>query len=119
MHMVLWRWGAGYGRKPKVAGRARERWRRTRGAVAKGHPAWPESEERQKWMTSQRLIDSHAAEMLDAAIAGDVFVPGDSGYEQARQAWNLTTDERPAAVVAARSASHLVKAVLVSRTQGM
>ena len=70
-------------------------------------------------MTSQKLIDSHAAEMLDAAIAGDVFVPGDSGYEQARQAWNLTTDERPAAVVAARSASDVVKAVLFAGTQGM
>ena len=79
----------------------------------------PGSEERQKWMTTPKAIDRHATEILEAAIAGEVFLPGDSGYDEARQAWNLTTDERPAAVVAARSASDVVQAVRFARGQGM
>jgi hypothetical protein len=43
-------------------------------------------------------------EALRAAIAGQVFVPGQAGYDQARQAWNLAVDERPSVVVAAGSA---------------
>jgi hypothetical protein len=38
---------------------------------------------------------------LQAVIAGRVFVPGEAGYDQARQAWNLAVDERPAVIVAA------------------
>ena len=37
--------------------------------------------------------DLHA---LQAAIAGQIFVPGQASYDQARQAWNLALDERPA-----------------------
>jgi hypothetical protein len=44
-------------------------------------------------------------EALRAAIAGQVFVPGQDGYDQARQAWNLAVDERPGVVVVAGSAA--------------
>ena len=30
--------------------------------------------------------------------AGEVFLPGDPGYDTARQAWNVAVDQRPAAV---------------------
>jgi hypothetical protein len=29
-------------------------------------------------------------------VAGDVFVPGDGGYDEARRAWDLVVDQRPA-----------------------
>jgi hypothetical protein len=37
-------------------------------------------------------------EALRAATAGQVFVPGQAGYDQARRAWNLAVDTRPAVI---------------------
>jgi FAD/FMN-containing dehydrogenase len=56
---------------------------------------------------------------LRAAVAGDVFAPDDDGYDQARRAWNLATDERPAVVVVAGSAADVVQAVRFARSRGM
>jgi len=61
----------------------------------------------------------HDLEALRAAIAGQVSVPGQSGYDQARQAWNLAVDEHPSVVVVAESASDVVKAVQYARGHGM
>ena len=36
---------------------------------------------------------------LRSALQGDVVAPEDEGWDEARQAWNLTVDQRPAAVV--------------------
>jgi hypothetical protein len=60
-----------------------------------------------------------AAEALRSAIAGDVFVPGDAGYDQARQAFDLAVDQRPAAVVLPESAADVVQAVRFARSHGM
>jgi FAD/FMN-containing dehydrogenase len=51
------------------------------------------------------------AEKLQAAISGEVFVPGKAGYDEARQAWNLAADQRPAVVVLAESADDVAQAV--------
>jgi len=56
---------------------------------------------------------------LRAAITGDVWVRGDDGYDEARRAWNLTTDQRPDAVVFAESAADVVRAVRFARSQEM
>jgi hypothetical protein len=58
-------------------------------------------------------------EALRAAIAGQVFVPGQAGYDQARQAWNLAVDERPSAVVEAGSAADVAQAVRYAGAHGM
>jgi hypothetical protein len=58
-------------------------------------------------------------EALRAAIAGQVFVPGQAGYDQARHAWNLAVDERPALVVEAESAADVAQAVRHARAHGM
>jgi FAD/FMN-containing dehydrogenase len=58
-------------------------------------------------------------EALWAASAGQVFVPGQSGYDQARQAWNLAVDTRPAVVVDAESAAEVARAVRCARAHGM
>ena len=58
-------------------------------------------------------------EALRAAVAGQVFVPGGAGYDQARQAWNLAVDQRPAIVVEAGSAADVVQAVRYARAHGM
>ena len=58
-------------------------------------------------------------EALRAAIAGQVFVPGEAGDDQAREAWNLAVDERPSVVVVAGSAADVVQAVRYARARGM
>src|SRR5262250_434496 len=68
------------------------------------------------------ITDTTAGRDLDAvraAIAGQVFVPGEAGYEQARQAWNLAVDQRPAVVVEAGSAADVAQAVRFARARGM
>lgn len=52
------------------------------------------------------------------ASAG-VIRPGDPGYDEARAAWNLTADLRPAAVMIARSAGDVLAAVALAAEQGL
>jgi FAD/FMN-containing dehydrogenase len=52
-------------------------------------------------------------------VAGDVFAPGDRGYERARQAWDLAVDQRPEVVVFAESVVDVVRAVRFARSQGL
>jgi FAD/FMN-containing dehydrogenase len=59
---------------------------------------------------------SHA---LQSAIAGDVFVPGDDGYDNARRAYYLNVDQRPAVAVLAESAADVVEAVQFARANGL
>ena len=70
-------------------------------------------------MNTPTAITHRTTETLRAAIHGEVFVPGDLGYDQARQAWNLTADQRPSVVVLAESAADVVHAVRFARSQGM
>jgi FAD/FMN-containing dehydrogenase len=70
-------------------------------------------------MITSKTIAGRSLETLRAAIAGEVFVPGEHGYDQARQAWNLAVDEQPAVVVEAGSAADVAHAVLFARSQGM
>ena len=70
-------------------------------------------------MTTPNSLSCDAIYALRASIAGDVFVPGEHGYDDARQAWNLFVDQRPAAVVFAESAADVTGTVKLARAQGM
>src|SRR5215469_10086790 len=70
-------------------------------------------------MTTSNTIAVRDLETLRAAVTGEVFILGEAGYDQARQAWNLATDERPAIVVMAGSAADVTQAVRFARTHGM
>src|SRR6516225_3725696 len=70
-------------------------------------------------MTTSDTIVGRDREALRAAVTGEVFAPGDAGYDQARQAWNLAIDERPAVVVMAESAADVAQALRFARTHGM
>ena len=59
------------------------------------------------------------AAALGTGIAGEVFVPGDPGYDQARQTWMLSVDERPAIVVQAESEDDVIAAVRFARSHGL
>lgn len=70
-------------------------------------------------MNIKDTIAGRDLEALRAAVAGQVFVPGQAGYDQARQAWNLTVDERPSVVVVAESAADVATAVRYARAHRM
>ena len=59
------------------------------------------------------------AETLGARIRGEVVVPTDPGYDQARQAWNLHADQRPAFVVFPENADDAVAIVDYARRYGL
>ena len=55
---------------------------------------------------------------LRTRIAGDLFVPGDEAWDEARRAWNLAVDQRPAAVALPESAEDVVEIVRFARRAG-
>lgn len=70
-----------------------------------------------------QVLTSPAAQIdvsaLRSTILGDVYVPGDEAYDQARQAWNLYADQHPSVIVMAESAVDVVKAVDFARAEGL
>jgi len=70
-------------------------------------------------MSTADTIAGRDLAALRAAVAGPVSVPGEAGYDQARQAWNLVVDQRPAVVVEAESAADVTQAVRYARAHGM
>jgi hypothetical protein len=56
---------------------------------------------------------------LHARIDGDVVVPGDENWDEARQAWNLAADQRPAAVAIPESADDVKAIVDFARESGL
>ena len=52
-------------------------------------------------------------------LAGQLIRADDTGYDQARQAWNLTIDQRPDAVVLPESAADVAAAVRYARSRGL
>src|SRR5499427_10879241 len=56
---------------------------------------------------------------LAAGVRGDLIVPGDSGYDQARAVYNGMIDKRPAAIVRCRDAADVVSCVRFARQHGV
>jgi FAD/FMN-containing dehydrogenase len=56
---------------------------------------------------------------LKALSTGAVVAPSDSGYDEARAAWNLAADQRPAAVAMPQNESDVAFAVAYAREAGL
>ena len=56
---------------------------------------------------------------LKARLSGDVVLPGDREYDEARKIWNATIDKRPGAIVRCTTTSDVVHAVNLAREQGL
>jgi hypothetical protein len=69
-------------------------------------------------MTTSETLAPPSFDTLRAMVAGEVFAPGDQGYDQARRPWDLV-DQRPAVVVSAESVVDVVRAVRFARSQGL
>lgn len=68
---------------------------------------------------SPRTIDQAAISGLRLRLRGDVFVPGDEGYEAARHGHNLAVDKRPAVIARVRDASDVIRALNFGRIHGL
>ncbi|MFD4421347.1 FAD-binding oxidoreductase [Agromyces sp. NPDC058484] len=67
--------------------------------------------------TARSLRESLA--LLGDRLAGRMHVPGDSGWDDARAAWNLAVDQRPVAVVVAAGVNDIVQTVLAAKSLGL
>jgi UDP-N-acetylenolpyruvoylglucosamine reductase len=56
---------------------------------------------------------------LRARLDGDVLGPGDADWDEARLAWNLAVDQRPAAVAVPESAEDVAAVVAFARAEGL
>jgi hypothetical protein len=56
---------------------------------------------------------------LQEEMTGTVTVAGDAGWDDARAAWNLTVDQRPAAVVEPETVADVVAAVRFAAERGL
>jgi FAD/FMN-containing dehydrogenase len=70
-------------------------------------------------MTIKNTIADRDLDALRAAIACQVFVAGQAGYDQARQAGNLALDQRPSVVVEAEPAADVAQAVRYAHARAM
>ena len=56
---------------------------------------------------------------LGSDLSGDVVLPGDDGWDAARQAWNLAVEQRPVAVVLPEAADDVVATVVFAAENGL
>jgi FAD/FMN-containing dehydrogenase len=68
-------------------------------------------------LISERTVRD--VEDLKVLVRGDVVGPADAAWDQARQAWNLAVDQRPALVAFPESAEDVVAIVDYARRHGM
>ena len=69
-------------------------------------------------MSEPAQVDQTIGE-LRQSLAGSVLVPADAGYDQARRAFNLLVDRRPAVIVRCLDDGDIVTAFDFARSQGL
>ena len=65
------------------------------------------------------MATESAARPLKDLISGELILPSDPGYDEARTSFNATIDRRPAAIVQPRTAEDVSAAVRWGREQGL
>jgi len=68
------------------------------------------------YSTTSAGLDAGA---LREQLTGAVTVPGDAGWDEARRAWNLAVDQRPAAVAEPETVADVVAVVNFARERGL
>ena len=64
-------------------------------------------------------IDLRRSRRSGTGLRGDAYVPGDEGYDEGRQAFNLNAHQEPALVVVAEATEDIVAAVRLAKEQGL
>ncbi len=82
--------------------------------------AYPKARSEGNHMTTTAAPTATAPyEVLAAALRGDLIVPGDPGYDQARAVYNGMIDKRPAAIARCRDVADVVACVRFGRQHGV
>jgi len=68
---------------------------------------------------SPSVLPGEHLQALRARLRGDVLLPGDAGWDAARQAWQVLVDQHPAAVVVAADADDVAATVRAARQLGL
>ena len=68
-------------------------------------------------ISTNPLADDLSA--LRAELEGQIVLPGEEAWDEARQAWNLAADQRPALVALPRSAADVQALVAYARRSGL
>jgi FAD/FMN-containing dehydrogenase len=68
---------------------------------------------------NKRQTEMPSADPMPAPIDELIVRPGDDGWDQARQAWNLTVDQRPVAVARPGTVDDVIQIVRWARTKGL
>jgi FAD/FMN-containing dehydrogenase len=68
---------------------------------------------------STRQTRATSPGQVPAALAGLIVRPGDDGWDEARQAWNLAADQQPAAVARPGTADDVIAIVAWARAAGL
>jgi UDP-N-acetylenolpyruvoylglucosamine reductase len=69
--------------------------------------------------TTETITTRRTPAVLRALVGGDVHVPGDPGYDAARACFNITVDQRPAAIVEPRGAEEVATIVRFAAAEGL
>lgn len=64
-------------------------------------------------------LPEQAITTLRSELRGPVLLPGESGYDRAREIWNAMIDRHPALIVQARGTADVMKAVRFAREHGL
>ncbi|MFL9900778.1 FAD-binding oxidoreductase [Paraburkholderia fungorum] len=64
-------------------------------------------------------VSSSAVEELKAAIRGQLLLPGDAGFDEARSIWNAMIDRHPAMVLRCAGAADVRRGVAFARDNGL
>src|ERR687889_2902145 len=67
----------------------------------------------------ETIIDRSVLEGFRAGLRGAAYAPGEGGYDEGRQAFNLNAHQHPALVVAAEGAADVMAAVRLARDEGL
>lgn len=69
--------------------------------------------------TTASVLPGEHLHALRAALHGDLFLPGDPGWDAARMAWQVLADQHPVAVVVAADVDDVVTTVTRARKLGL
>ncbi len=67
----------------------------------------------------ETIIDRSVLEEFRAGLRGTAHAPGEEGYDEGRQAFNLNAHQHPALVVMAAGAADVMAAVRLARVEGL
>ena len=56
---------------------------------------------------------------LESAFRGELFRPGDAGYDQARRIWNASVNKHPAVIARCAGVADIVSAVRFAREKSL